>query len=74
MPPASKHTVIREWIIFAISVGLGGHIALGIILHAPGVWPWPRAGSFALLLGLAVYLVVQLGRSLWWLVKGGRHP
>lgn len=73
MQATNKRTVAREWIIFAISMGLGGHIVLGIILHAPEVWPWPRAGTFALLLGLAVYLVVQLTRSLWWLLKAGRE-
>lgn len=74
MPPASRRAIAREWIIFAISMGLGGHIVLGIILHAPDAWPWSRAGTFALLLGLAVYLVVQLIRSLWWLLKPGREP
>ncbi len=73
MPPANRQAIAREWIIFAISMGLGGHIVLGIILHKPEVWPWSRAGTYALLLGLAVYLAVQLCRSLWWLLKAGRE-
>jgi len=58
----------REWIIFAICLGLGGHIALGVILHAPELWPWNDAG----LAGLWVYGIVQLVRWLWWIV-GGRN-
>jgi hypothetical protein len=55
----------REWIIFAICLGLGGHIALGVMLHAPNLWPWSRAGLYGLLSGLALYGAVQLGRSIW---------
>ena len=54
----------REWIIFAICLGLGGHIALGVMLHAPDLWPWSRAGLYGLLSGLALYGAVQLGRSI----------
>jgi hypothetical protein len=63
-------TMVREWIIFAICLGLGGHIALGLILHAPDLWSWQNAGLRGLLVGLAVYATVQAGRSLWWVVKG----
>lgn len=62
--------MVREWIIFAICLGLGGHIALGLILHAPDLWPWQNAGLRGLLIGLTVYVVVQLARSIWWVVKG----
>lgn len=55
----------REWIIFAICLGLGGHIALGVVLHAPDLWPIGRAGLYGMLSGLAVYGIVQLGRSVW---------
>ena len=55
----------REWIIFAICLGLGGHIALGVMLHAPDLWPWSRAGLYGLLSGLGLYAAVQLGRSIW---------
>lgn len=62
--------MVREWIIFAICLGLGGHIALGLILHAPDLWSWQNAGLRGLLIGLAVYIAVQLTRSIWWVVKG----
>lgn len=55
----------REWIIFAICLGFGGHIALGVMLHAPELWPWSRAGLYGLLSGLGLYGAVQLGRSIW---------
>jgi len=57
--------MVREWIIFALCLGLGGHIALGVVLHAPDLWPWSRAGLYGLLSGLGLYGLVQLGRSLW---------
>ncbi|MBM4125272.1 MAG: hypothetical protein FJ246_10035 [Nitrospira sp.] len=59
----------REWIIFAICLGLGGHIVLGLILHAPEAWPWREAGTYGLLVGFSVYAVVQLIRMGWWLVR-----
>jgi hypothetical protein len=65
-----KQALIREWIIFAVSLGLGGHIVLGLALHAPEVWSWNRAGMYGLLIGLSVYVVVQVLRSLWWVIKG----
>lgn len=61
--------MIREWIIFAICLGLGGHVVLGVVLHAPDVWPWRDAGLYGLLVGLSVYVVAQLARSLWWLFR-----
>lgn len=61
--------MVREWIIFAICLGLGGHIVLGVILHAPEQWPWSDAGLHGLLVGLSVYVAVQLVRSVWWVVK-----
>ena len=62
--------MIREWIIFAICLGLGGHVALGVVLHAPELWSLRDAGLNGLLAGLGVYLVIQLFRSLWWLGRG----
>ncbi|HXF94148.1 MAG TPA: hypothetical protein VNK46_15445 [Nitrospiraceae bacterium] len=62
----------REWIVFAICLGLGGHIAVGVVLHAPERWPRSNAGFYGLLIGLAVYVVVQLGRSVWWFYRGRR--
>ncbi|MEW6245711.1 MAG: hypothetical protein AB1555_03255 [Nitrospirota bacterium] len=66
----AKNPMTREWIIFAICLGLGGHIALGVVLHAPELWPWSHAGFYGLLMGLAVYVVVQFSRSVWWLYRG----
>jgi len=56
---------MREWIIFALCLGVGGHVALGVMLHAPDLWPWSTAGFYGLLSGLAVYAVVQGARGLW---------
>lgn len=62
--------------IFALSVGLGGHLVLAVVLHAPDRWPWQQAGGYALLSGLAAYVIVQVGRSLWWTLggKGSSQP
>ncbi len=60
----------REWIIFAICLGLGGHIALAVVLHAPEMWPWSKAWLYGLLSGIALYVVVQVTRSLWWVFRG----
>lgn len=55
----------REWIIFALCLGAGGHLALGFVLHAPDLWPWSRAGLYGLLSGLVIYILVQALRFLW---------
>lgn len=57
--------MMREWIIFALCLGIGGHVALGVMLHAPEMWPWSTAGFYGLLSGLAIYAVVQTARGLW---------
>jgi hypothetical protein len=62
--------MIREWIVFALCLGLGGHIALGVVLHSPERWPWSHAGLYGLVMGVAVYLAVQLVRAVWWAVRG----
>ncbi len=62
--------MVREWIIFAICVGLGGHIALGVVLHAPDLWSLREAALNGLFSGVGVYVLVQLVRSLWWVLKG----
>ena len=41
--------MMREWIIFALCLGVGGHVALGVVLHAPELWPWSTAGFYGLL-------------------------
>jgi hypothetical protein len=58
-------TLAREWIIFALCLGAGGHLALGFVLHAPELWPWSRAGFYGLMSGLVIYTAVQLFRLLW---------
>lgn len=55
----------REWIIFALCLGAGGHLALGFVLHAPDLWPWSRAGLYGLLSGLVIYGFVQVVRFVW---------
>lgn len=55
----------REWIIFALCLGAGGHLALGFVLHASELWPWSRAGTYGLLGGLVLYAIVQLVRIGW---------
>lgn len=66
----SKSNMIREWIIFALCLGLGGHLALAVVLHAPERWLWSHAGLYGLVLGVGVYVAVQLLRALWWAVRG----
>jgi hypothetical protein len=60
---------MREWIIFALSLGVGGHVALGVMLHAPNLWPWSTAGFYGLLSGVAIYAVVQGMRVVWRLYR-----
>lgn len=57
--------MLREWIIFALCLGVGGHVALGVMLHAPDLWPWKTAGFYGLLSGLAIYAITLGGRGLW---------
>ncbi len=76
MELSRKVTFAKEWIIFALSVGLGGHLALGLMLHSPQRWPWQDAGLHGALIGISVYVLVQVVRSCWWLVspRFARHP
>ena len=62
-------TLAREWIIFALCLGAGGHLALAFVLHAPELWPWSRAGFYGLMSGLIIYTAVQLVRVLWRYVR-----
>jgi hypothetical protein len=55
--------MMQEWIIFAFCLGVGGHIALGVAMHAPGLWPWSTTGFYSLLSGLVVYGLVRAGGS-----------
>lgn len=61
--------MIREWIVFALCLGAGGHLALAFVIHSPESWPWPRAGVTGLLMGFGLYAVVQGLRLLWRLLR-----
>ena len=67
---SQKSRLIREWIVFALCLGLGGHIALAVVLHAPERWPWSHAGLYGLVLGVGAYVAVQLIRTLRWALRG----
>ena len=66
----SKSRAIREWIVFSLCLGIGAHIVLGLILHSPELWPLKSIWVYGLLISLSVYVIVQLGRSLWWWLRG----
>ncbi len=68
-----KKTVFRECIIFAVSIGAGAHIALGLILHSPDTWDWNHTATHIGLIALSVYIAIQTGRSLWWFFKRRKH-
>jgi hypothetical protein len=72
MTQARKVTIAREWIIFALSFGLGGHIALGLVLHNPSSERWQAMGWNVLFIGLFVYIVVQAGRSIYLVIRSRR--
>jgi hypothetical protein len=61
--------MMREWIIFALCLGVGGHIALGVVMHAPSFWPWSLTGYYGFMSGLVVYGLVQVGRRGWKLFR-----
>ncbi len=66
---SKKKTVFREWIVFAVSMGAGAHIALGMILHSPDTWDWNHTAIYTTLIGLSVYVVIQISRFSWWFFK-----
>ena len=69
MTPARKTVVAREWIIFALSFGLGGHVALGFMLHSSTPDRWQTIGWKAVFFGLFVYVAVQAGRSIFLAIR-----
>jgi hypothetical protein len=73
MENVRKRAIIREWTLFGLSFGLGGHVVLGMMLHAPGLWPWDKAGIYGLLVGLSLYVAIQVLRSIWWVITEGRR-
>ena len=70
---AKKKIVFREWIILAVSMGAGAHIALGLILHSPDTWDWNHTATHIGLIGLSVYVAIQIGRSCWWFFRGRKR-
>jgi len=72
MDQARKVVLAREWIIFALSIGLGGHVALGLVLHDPSPERWQGVGWKAVFIGLFVYVVVQAGRSIFLAIRSHR--
>jgi len=72
MTPARKVTIAREWIIFALSFGLGGHIAFGWVLHNPSSERWQAMGWKVFFIGLFVYTAVQAGRSIYLAIRSRR--
>src|SRR5437016_12810827 len=62
MTPARKATIARDWIIFALSFGLCGHIALGLVLHNPSPARWQAMGWNDVRIGLLAYIAVQACR------------
>lgn len=73
-PASGGRPLIREWIVFAICLGVGGHVALGVLLHAPDLWTLREAGLNGLLSGLAIYAAVQAVRLAWWMWKAPAGP
>ena len=69
MTPTRKTVVAREWIIFALSFGLGGHVALGFMLHSSTPDRWLTMGWKAVFFGLFVYVAVQAGRSIFLAIR-----
>ena len=69
----SNKAMVREWIILGLSVGVGGHVALGLVLHEPGKWQTDLLGIYGIFIGLSIYVLVQVGRSVWWLFRSDRQ-
>lgn len=69
MTLARKTVVAREWIIFALSFGLGGHVALGFMLHSSTPDRWQTMGWKAVFFGLFAYVAVQAGRSIYMAIR-----
>ena len=66
----SRKSIVREWMVLAICFGLGAHLALGFLLHGSLDWPVEYYGYYGFFWGLFIYVVVQISRSIWRVVKG----
>ncbi len=65
----TKKTMIREWIVLALCLGLGAHVALGVLLHGSLDWATESYGFYGIIFGVLIYAVVLASRSAWWLWK-----
>jgi hypothetical protein len=72
MEEITKKTMMREWIIFALCVGLGAHVMLGMVLHGQDEWSGATNVFYGMLISLSIYVVVQLCRSVWWWLRVDR--
>jgi hypothetical protein len=72
MQQDTKAVWAREWIIFALSIGLGGHVALGVVLHDPSPRQWQDIGWNVVFFGLCIYILFQGGRSLFLFLRSRR--
>ena len=69
MEEKTRKKVIREWIIVALCIGLGAHVTLGLVLHGQEGWSGATYATYGILISLSIYVLVQLGRSVWWWLK-----
>lgn len=72
MEEKTKKKLTKEWMILALCLGLGAHVTLGLILHGEETGPIETYGLYGILISLSIYVVVQVGRSVWWLLRGDR--
>jgi len=72
MQQETKAIWAREWIIFALSIGLGGHVALGIVLHDPSPKQWQDIGWNVVFFGFFIYILFQAARSVFIVVRARR--
>lgn len=66
----TKTTMVREWIVLALCLGMGAHVALGVLLHGSLGWPTETFGLYGIFFGLCIYGVVQVSRSVWRIWQG----
>ena len=52
MDDRKNKKAIREWIIFALCLGLGAHVTLGLVMHDVQAWPAQTYGIYGVLISL----------------------
>ena len=72
MEETTKKKLTKEWIILALCLGLGAHVTLGLVLHGGEAARTETYGLYGILISVSIYVLVQLGRSVWWLLRGER--